>query len=236
MLPYLVVLVVGCALLWSWTDQRDRTREVPLARWRRAGWFSAVLVSVACALIMPLGNVAWPVVLEVPAVALVVLWAPPSARRVAPVALALLGLVGILLVLSSNLPTSAAMQAIPGPHGGSVSGGYAVVAGRAYAWRTVLLLQSVALVAAGVWLLWRHDRRRVPVPAEYAAALLTQLLEARGVKIFGQPRAQHSEPPAETLPARDFGTQARAPGSPARRCASAARSARSTMTPLSVLR
>jgi D-alanyl-D-alanine carboxypeptidase/D-alanyl-D-alanine-endopeptidase (penicillin-binding protein 4) len=51
-------------------------------------------------------------------------------------------------------------------------------------------------------------------PAEYAAALLTQLLEARGVKIFGQPRAQHSEPPAETLPARDFGTQARAPGSP----------------------
>src|SRR5580704_3296492 len=50
-------------------------------------------------------------------------------------------------------------------------------------------------------------------PAEYAAALLTQLLEARGVKIFGQPRAQHAEPPAETLPARDFGTQPRAPGS-----------------------
>jgi signal transduction histidine kinase len=171
MLPYLVVLVVGCALLWSWTDQRDRARGVPLARWRRAGWFSAVLISVACAWIMPLGNVAWPVVLEVPAVALVILWAPPSARRVAPVVLALLGLVGIVLVLSSDLPTSAAMQAIPGPHGGSVSGGYGVVAGRAYVWRIVLLLQSVALVAAGVWLLWGHDRRRVPVPPGYAAAL-----------------------------------------------------------------
>jgi len=50
-------------------------------------------------------------------------------------------------------------------------------------------------------------------PAEYAAALLTQLLEARGVKIFGQPRALHSEPPAEIVPARDMGTVPRAPGS-----------------------
>src|SRR5580704_1105380 len=47
-------------------------------------------------------------------------------------------------------------------------------------------------------------------PAEYAAALLAQLLEARGVKIFGQPRAQHAEPPAETLPLRDFGMTPRA--------------------------
>jgi signal transduction histidine kinase len=171
MLPYLVVVIVGCALVWSWTDRRDRTREVPLARWRRAGWFFAVLVSLVCALIMPIGNVAWPVVLAMPAVALVILWAPPSARRAGPVALALLGLVGIVLVLKSNLPTSAAMQAIPGPHGGSVSGGYAVVAGRAYAWRIVLLLQSVALLAVGVWLIWGHDRRRVPVPAEQAATL-----------------------------------------------------------------
>jgi D-alanyl-D-alanine carboxypeptidase/D-alanyl-D-alanine-endopeptidase (penicillin-binding protein 4) len=51
-------------------------------------------------------------------------------------------------------------------------------------------------------------------PAEYAAALLTQLLEARGVKIFGQPRAMHSEPPAETMPARDMGAFPRTPASP----------------------
>jgi len=36
-------------------------------------------------------------------------------------------------------------------------------------------------------------------PAEYAAALLAKLLEARGVKIFGQPRAVHAEPPAELV-------------------------------------
>lgn len=36
-------------------------------------------------------------------------------------------------------------------------------------------------------------------PAEYAAALLAKLLEARGVKIFGQARAVHAEPPAELV-------------------------------------
>jgi D-alanyl-D-alanine carboxypeptidase/D-alanyl-D-alanine-endopeptidase (penicillin-binding protein 4) len=51
-------------------------------------------------------------------------------------------------------------------------------------------------------------------PAEYAAALLTQLLEARGVKIFGQPRALHSEPPAEVMPARDMGAFPHTPASP----------------------
>ena len=51
-------------------------------------------------------------------------------------------------------------------------------------------------------------------PAEYAAALLTQLLEARGVKIFGQPRALHSEPPAETMPTRDMGAFPHTPASP----------------------
>jgi len=36
-------------------------------------------------------------------------------------------------------------------------------------------------------------------PAEYAAALLAKLLEERGVKIFGQTRAVHAEPPAELV-------------------------------------
>jgi D-alanyl-D-alanine carboxypeptidase/D-alanyl-D-alanine-endopeptidase (penicillin-binding protein 4) len=75
--------------------------------------------------------------------------------------------------------------------------------------RTIRLSGSLPLGAAP-----RMLTIAIEEPAEYAAALLTQLLEARGVKIFGQPRAQHAEPPAETLPARDFGTQPRAPGSP----------------------
>jgi len=62
----------------------------------------------------------------------------------------------------------------------------------------------------------------VEEPAEYAAALLKQLLEERGVKIFGVARAVHAEPPPETLPERDMaeprptpGTQAAADAPPA---------------------
>jgi signal transduction histidine kinase len=126
---------------------------------RRAGWFAAALVVLVCAWIMPGGTVGWPVVLIVPAVALLILWAPPSARRAGLVALTLVGLVGILLVLSERF--SEAMQAVPGPGGGSVVPGY-VASGRADAWRIVLLLQSVALLAAGVWLLVGKGLRRVP--------------------------------------------------------------------------
>ncbi|MGB6430450.1 MAG: D-alanyl-D-alanine carboxypeptidase/D-alanyl-D-alanine-endopeptidase, partial [Candidatus Acidiferrales bacterium] len=75
--------------------------------------------------------------------------------------------------------------------------------------RTIHLSGSIPIGAAP-----RALTIAIEEPAEYAAALLTQLLETRGVKIFGQPRAQHAEPPAETLPARDFGTPPPAPGAP----------------------
>jgi len=136
---------------------------------RRVGWFFAVLVALVCAWNMRIGNVGWPVVLEVAAVALVILWAPPSVRRAAPVALMLVGLTGILLTLSDKL-ASVAAQAAPGPRGGFVSAGD-VVDGRAEAWHIVLLLQSMALLAAGVWLIWGKDRRLLPVPADPAATL-----------------------------------------------------------------
>jgi signal transduction histidine kinase len=127
---------------------------------RRVGWFFAVLVALVCALIMPIGNPGWPVVLETAAVALVILWAPPSVRRVAPVALMLLGLAGILVTLTDNFGVIAA-QAVPGPHGGSILPGYAA-SGRTEAWRIVLLLQSVVFLVAGVWLTWGNDLRLLP--------------------------------------------------------------------------
>lgn len=40
----------------------------------------------------------------------------------------------------------------------------------------------------------------MPNPAEYTAGVLQELLEARGVKITGEARAQHSPPPAEGMP------------------------------------
>jgi signal transduction histidine kinase len=162
MVPYVVVLVAGCVLvLWRWTDIREPIREMPVARWRQAGWPIAVIVALVCAWITPLGNVGWPVVLGVPAVALAILWAPPPARRRAgPVALMLLGLVGILLALTNQ---TTAARAFPGPRGGGVvaTGPNYAVMGRADAWQVVLLLQSVALLAAGLWLIWGNGRRPV---------------------------------------------------------------------------
>jgi signal transduction histidine kinase len=168
MYPYLAVLVVGCVLLcWRRAGTGRLIAELP-ADWRRTGWFCTVAVALVCACCMPL-SVGWPVVLEVPAVALLILWAPPAVRRRAgPVALTVLGLVGSVLALTAaGLGT--ATQAVPGPHGG-FTGTY-LVGGRADAWRTVLLLQSVALLAAGTWLLWGEPRRLFPLPADPGAIL-----------------------------------------------------------------
>jgi signal transduction histidine kinase len=169
MVPWLLVLVVGCVLLWRLrSNMGELIRDMRSARWRQTGWFCALTVAVACALIMPLGGMAWPVVLEVPAVALVILWAPPAVRRLGPVALALLGLIGILVVLSDQAQTTAT-AAVPGPRGGFVA--QYGVAGRADAWQTVLLLQSVALLVAGIWLYWGKGRRPLSVPADPGATL-----------------------------------------------------------------
>jgi signal transduction histidine kinase len=137
--------------------------EFPTVR-RRAGWCVAVLAGVAGALAMPV-SMGWPVVLAVPAVALLILWAPPAVRRAGPVALMLLGVAGIVLVLMNRF--SSAAQAVPSAHGGSVLTWY--VSGRGDAWMTVLLLQSVAVLAVGVWLLFGNALRRVP--ADPAATL-----------------------------------------------------------------
>jgi signal transduction histidine kinase len=169
MLRYLLVLIVGCVLLvWRWTDLRESIGDMPLARRRRAGWFAAVIVALACAVLMPLGSMGWPAVLEVAAVTLVILWAPLSARWIGPIALALLGLGGILLDLSFSRSARAAV-AFPGPNGGFAAG--LGGDGRAIAWGAVLLLQSLVLLAAGAWLIWGNDRRLIRLPADSRATL-----------------------------------------------------------------
>jgi len=147
---------------------------------RRVGWLLAGLVALVCAWIMPVGHVGWPVVLEVAAVALIILWAPPSVRRAGPVALILIGLVGVLLALSDHM--AIAVAAIPSPHGGSQVGG--VVDGRASGWRTVLLLQSAALLAAGVWLIWGNSRRLLPVRAGLGTTALVRWARPRRLALL----------------------------------------------------
>jgi signal transduction histidine kinase len=117
--------------------------------------------------LMPLGSMGWPVVLEVAAVSLVILWAPLSTRWIGPIALALLGLGGVLLDVSTS--RAARAVAVAGPNGGFTGG--LGTDGRAIAWGTVLLLQSLVLLAVGAWLIWANDRRLVRLGAGSRATL-----------------------------------------------------------------
>jgi signal transduction histidine kinase len=75
--------------------------------------------------------------------------------RLVPSVLMAIGLCGLVLTLSSNLPSRGLML-----HGGGLIlyGGSAT--SRAAAWRDALLLQSGALLAASLWLTWRRTQRR----------------------------------------------------------------------------
>jgi len=71
-----------------------------------------------------------------PAAVLVILCAPAPARRLVPLLLVLVGLLGLVLALRSE----------PSGLGGPTRDGE---------WRASLVLQSAAFLAAGVWLMWR---------------------------------------------------------------------------------
>ena len=76
-----------------------------------------------------------------------------TSRLVPPVLLGI-GLCGLVLTLSSNLPSRGLML-----HGGLILDGSAK--SRAASWRDALLLQSGALLAASLWLIWRPTQRRL---------------------------------------------------------------------------
>jgi signal transduction histidine kinase len=77
-----------------------------------------------------------------------------TSRLVPPVLMAI-GLCGLVLTLSSNLPSRGLMlHGGPILHDGSAGS-------RAASWRDALLLQSGALLAASLWLIWRPAQRRL---------------------------------------------------------------------------
>jgi len=159
----LLLLVGGCIVLcWRWPAVRDWIRAFPRARLREIGWGVGLLVLLLCAVAIARGAWGWPVAAAGPAVALLILCAPPTARRLAPVALACLGAAGVVLVLSDNSPISQPYQ-LP-------AGFWAAAVGRSDAWRVTLLIQSLAFLLAGVWLAWRaRSRRSALMPAGPAA-------------------------------------------------------------------
>jgi len=157
---YRVLVVVGaaacCCLMLAWrrTAFSDWSPRLSGDQLRRAGWVAGLLaMAVSVILIASGGHPDLPAYLATVASALIILCAPPQARRFVPLAAVAIGLAGLVLALSSTLPPYAALS-WPG------------VMPRASAWRASLLLQSGVFLAVGLWLIWRARRSRSAAPGD----------------------------------------------------------------------
>jgi signal transduction histidine kinase len=148
---YRVLVVVGaaacCCLMLAWrrTDWSPRLSRDQL---RRAGWVAGLLaMAVSVILIASGGNPGLPAYLAAAAAGLIILCAPPQARRLTGLAAVVIGLAGLVVALCSTLAPYASL---------SLTGWFP----RASAWRVSLLLQSGVFLTAGLWLIWRARQSR----------------------------------------------------------------------------
>jgi signal transduction histidine kinase len=139
-------VIYGCLMLaWREPPRRSWIPRVSPIRLREAGLIIA-LITLALCVVEAAHASPWPGVVAVPATGLLIVCAPRPARKLAPVALVVLGVVGLLLARSLNVWWTG-----PGPSQGMLEP-------RAAAWRDLLMLQSGAFLAAGLWLSWRLAR------------------------------------------------------------------------------
>jgi signal transduction histidine kinase len=157
---YRVLVVVGAAaccclgLAWRRSALRDWNPRLAGDQLRRAGWVAGLLaMAVSVILIASGGNSDLPAYLAAVASGLIILCAPPQARRFVPLAAVAIGLAGLALTLSSTLPPYVPLS-LPG------------VMPRASAWRASLLLQSGVFLAVGLWLIWRARQSRSATAGE----------------------------------------------------------------------
>jgi signal transduction histidine kinase len=157
---YRVLVVVGAAaccclgLAWRRADFNDWSPRLSQDQLRWAGWVAGLLAMAASVILLASGgDPDRPAYLAAVAVALVILCAPPQARRLVPPAAVAIGVAGLALALASTLPPYAGL---------SLTG----VFPRASAWRVSLLVQSCVFLAAGLWLVWRAKQSRPATAAQ----------------------------------------------------------------------
>jgi signal transduction histidine kinase len=151
---YRVLVVAGAAaccclgLAWRRPAFSDWNPRLSGDQLRRAGWVAGLLaMAVSVILIASGGQADLPAYLAAVASALIILCAPPQARRFVPLAAVAIGLAGLALALSSTLPPYVSLS-LPG------------VMPRASTWRASILLQSGVFLAVGLWLIWRARQSR----------------------------------------------------------------------------
>jgi len=151
--------VIYCCLMLAWRRPpwRSWVPRVSRERLREAGLIIALVALALCVVALATNANPWPAIVVVPATGLLIACAPPSARKLMPVALVALGLLGLLLAWSYS-----AWATGPGPQSGTLNP-------RGEAWRYALLLQSCGFLGIGLWLSWR--RARGPALADRRPAL-----------------------------------------------------------------
>jgi signal transduction histidine kinase len=176
---YRILVVVGaaacCCLVLAWRGGVGRGRFPRPSReqLREVGWMAGLIVLALCAAGAAWADGArWPALLAVPATGLLSLCAPPLARRLVPLALAGVGLAGIVLALAVRpylgpLHQPSSQPPAPPPAAlifvGSLNARFDV-------WRVSLLVESCVFLAVGLWLLWR-SRNAGPGLAGQASAV-----------------------------------------------------------------
>jgi len=142
----LLVVAVVALLVWRWQAVKDWAERVAWRPYREAGLLVGLLLLAFCVVSLLTSNSPWPATVVVPAVVWLIYCAPPSARRLAPVAMVVVGIVGVALTVSNA--SSPALDGGPGHWSAAVAAHYE-------SWRAALLLESVVFLAVGCWLMWR---------------------------------------------------------------------------------
>jgi signal transduction histidine kinase len=156
---FLLGVAACCWFLLAWLRTDDDGWKPRLPRFSRdqlrtAGWAVGLLVlAVSMAVAATSGNAKLPTYVAVVALWLVIACAPLRVRPLLPFAAIGIGLAGIVVAALASRYLGAVL---PG-----------VVARRFSVWRLSLLVQSVAFLAVGLWLIWR---RRNGGPARFSGS------------------------------------------------------------------
>src|SRR3984885_6029079 len=183
-----LLVVAGVALLaWRWQAVKDWAQRVAWRPYREAGLLVGLLALAFCVVSLLTNNSPWPATVVVPATVWLIFCAPPPARKFAPVAMVVAGVVGVALTVSR--------VSSPAAYSGPGQGQWAsAVAARYQSWRAALLVESLVFLAVGCWLMWRA-RPQAPASVRRPrwGLLLLPLTVAALVLLINQQQTGHAE-------------------------------------------
>jgi signal transduction histidine kinase len=142
-----LLMVAGVAFLaWRWQAVKGWAERASWKPYREAGLLLGLLILAFCVVSLLTNNSPWPATVVVPVTGWLIYCAPPPARKLAPVAMVVAGIVGVALTVSRT--GSPVLDGGPGQWAMSMASRYE-------SWRATLLVESVVFLALGCWLMWR---------------------------------------------------------------------------------